>query len=185
MDYDEREFNKLVKENSKLISSIIKTLELEYGHFKVSSDDLYQEGLIALHEAYTKFNKDEGVKFSTFAYMVIKRNLKKFYFTCLKRYQNEYYSIDTIDLFDHTPLAGISLEAHDVGVKYNLEERNDRVDKRFIKLKQEDQHIVALRCLNNTYEEIADKLNITKKKVDSRLSRLKIRHKNLCIEGSY
>lgn len=173
-DYDEKQFDKIVKDHKKMIIALIKNLELEYGAFKVSSEDLYQEGLIALHDAYKKYDSSNGTKFSTFAYMVIKRKLNKFYFQSLERYRNEMYSIDSIELFDHHPMAN-NFEVHDSGINYNAS--IERVDKLFIGLKPEDQNIVALRCLNNTYNEIAKKLNISKKKVDSRLSRLRIRFK--------
>lgn len=175
-DYDEKEFEKIIEENKNMITSIIKRMELECGHFRISKDDLFQEGLIALHEAYAYYDKSQKVKFSTFAYMVIKRCLTRYYYQSVERYQHEVYSIDTIELFDHHPLAN-DYEIHDDSFKYVSEDSEERVDKLFRRLKEEDQHIVALRCMNNTYDEIAEKLNITKKKVDSRLSRLRIRFK--------
>lgn len=176
-DYDEREFEKLVNEHQGMITSIIKNLELECGHFKVSRQDLNQEGLIALYEAYKSYDKKSGVKFSTFAYMVIKRKLNKYYRSCIYRYQMEAISIDTYELFDHHPLS-CGHQVNDSKIDLACESSSKRVDYLFRQLREEDQNIVALRCLNNTYDEIADKLNITKKKVDSRLSRIRLRFKD-------
>lgn len=174
MGCDEREFEKIVKENGKIITSIIKNLELECGHFKLSHEDLYQEGLIALHNAYLNYDEKLDAKFSTFAYMVINRSLHRFYYQQMNRYKYETYSLDNTDLFDYNSVVG-DYEAGDHGIRYMIEDRRNRIDKLFTILNLEDQNIVALRANQNTYKQIAEKLNITVKRVDNRLRRIKDR----------
>lgn len=174
VNYDEREFEKVVNDNKALITSIIKNMELECGHFKLSWDDLYQEGLIALHEAYVNYDGRQETKFSTFAYMVIHRKLHKYYYQQITHYQNEIYSLDNTDLFDYNSRIG-DYVAGDHGIRYEAEDRQNRIDKLFTVLNEEDQYIVALRAYKNTYEEIANKLNISKKRIDNRLLRIKDR----------
>lgn len=174
VDYDEREFEKIVKEHGGLIVSIIKNLELECGHFKISFDDLYQEGLIALYNAYKNYNKEEKAKFSTFAYMVISRSLKRYHHQQMNKYQNESYSLDSLEHLDYYPAIGDYI-AGDHSIRYANEEKRDKLDKLFTILNIEDQHIVALRINKNSYKQIAEKLNITTKRVDNRLLRIKDR----------
>lgn len=171
---DEREFERIVKENGKIITSIIKNLELECGHFKISFDDLYQEGLIALHDAYLNYDDSLKAKFSTFAFMVINRTLHRYYFQQINKYKNESYSLDNNELYDYNSLIG-DYVAGDHSIRYGIEERRNKIDKLFTILNLEDQNIVALRANNNTYKQIAEKLNISVKRVDNRLLRIKDR----------
>lgn len=174
VDYDDYNFEKIVEENAGIITSIIKNMELECGHFKLSWEDLYQEGLIALHNAYKNYNPKQNVKFSTYAYMIINRSLHRYYYQQITHYQNESYSLDNVELYDHNKLIGDNLVG-DHGLRYELEDKKTMADKFFTILSLEDQHIVALRINNNSYKEIAEKLNITVKRVDNRLLRIKDR----------
>lgn len=175
VDYDEKNFEEVVKENEGLIRSIIGTFDLEYGHYMVSKDDMYQEGLIALYDAYINYDKQKDVKFSTYAYVLIKRAIRKCYQSHINKYKHESFSIDTIDLVDHSAIISDCSVSDSVMDNIKADEIRNKIDRQFKILKQEDQKIVALRALNNTYEQIADKLNITSKKVDNRLFRIKER----------
>lgn len=56
----------LIKENKNLICSIINKYSKYY-----EFDDLYQVSIIGMMKAYQNFNKDKGVKFTTYAYKYI------------------------------------------------------------------------------------------------------------------
>ena len=56
----------LIKENKNLICSIINKYAKYY-----EFDDLYQVSIIGIMKAYQNFNKDLGVKFTTYAYKYI------------------------------------------------------------------------------------------------------------------
>lgn len=67
------ELNDLIKQNEKLIYSIIN----EYTNY-IDKEDLYQVGVIGIINAYKNFKKEKGVKFSSYAYMYILGEVKKY-----------------------------------------------------------------------------------------------------------
>ena len=67
------ELTKLIYENEKLIYSFMKN----YSNY-IDKEDLYQVGCIGLINAYNNFQKEKGVKFSTYAYRYIQGEIKKF-----------------------------------------------------------------------------------------------------------
>jgi len=67
------ELTKLIYENEKLIYSFMK----DYSNY-IDREDLYQVGVVGLINAYNNFKKEKGVKFSTYAYMYIQGEIKKF-----------------------------------------------------------------------------------------------------------
>lgn len=64
--------NELIKENSKLIYSIVN----KYNGY-IDKEDLYQVGAIGLINAYKNFNEEKG-KFSSYAYIYIVGEIKKY-----------------------------------------------------------------------------------------------------------
>ena len=56
----------VIKENKKLICSIINKYTKYY-----EFDDLYQVSIIGIMKAYQNFDKEKGVKFTTYAYKYI------------------------------------------------------------------------------------------------------------------
>lgn len=63
----------LLVDNEKLVYSIINKFR---GYFDM--DDLYQVGMIGLINASKNFNKNEGVKFSTYAYTYVFGEVNKY-----------------------------------------------------------------------------------------------------------
>lgn len=67
----EKTFEENVKKYNPLIYSFInKTFVQSY-----EKEDLYQEALIVLHEAMGEFDKDKGVKFSTYLYIKLRNKM--------------------------------------------------------------------------------------------------------------
>ena len=167
-------FEEFLKKHEKIIQSVINLFNLEYGDFKISHEDLFQEGTIAFYEACKNYDKKYNTKFSTFAYVVIKRRIHHFYYSCLKKYQNEVYSIDALESQDYySPIA--SNLVSDNGLNYVLDDKKDRINKILSSLKNEDKQILNMRINNYSYNEIPKHLNINKKRVDNRLFRIKQR----------
>ena len=67
------ELTKLIYENENLIYSFMKG----YSNY-VDKEDLYQVGVVGLITAYNNFKKEKGVKFSTYAYMYILGEIKRY-----------------------------------------------------------------------------------------------------------
>ncbi len=167
-------FEEFLKKHEKIIQSVISVFDLEFGDFKISHEDLFQEGMIAFYEACRNYDEKYNARFSTFAYVVIKRRIHHYYYSCLKRYQNESYSIDTLELQDYFLPISSSLVC-DSGFDYALDDKKDRINKILSNLKNEDKQILEMRINSYSYDEIAKHLNINRKRVDNRLFRLKQR----------
>jgi RNA polymerase sporulation-specific sigma factor len=63
----------VIKENEGLIYSLINELNVPY-----LKEDLYQVGAIGLINAYKNFDPSKGTKFSTYAYLYILGEMKKY-----------------------------------------------------------------------------------------------------------
>ena len=68
-----QELNELVKQNERLIYSIIN----ECSSY-IDKEDLYQVGVIGLINAYDNYKKEKNVKFSSYAYLYILGEIKKY-----------------------------------------------------------------------------------------------------------
>ena len=153
----------------KMIHSIINDYNLEYGDYLVSREDLYQEALIALYDACFVYKDNMNTKFSTFAYLVIKRRIQRCYKKQMYKYINETFSIDNMELVDHRKEFQ-SYYVSDNPVEYH---RQEEIRAHLKELNDLDRQIITLRLENYSYSEIAEKLKINKKKVDNRLYNLK------------
>ena len=168
--HDDLAFAEILAKNEKLIYAIINEFDLEFGDYKVSRDDLYQEGCIALYNACLGYHYDSLAKFSTFAYTCIKRRINRVYRKALNRYYEERYSFDKYVISDRLEQAAIVAEKP---LNYR---KNDDFMSILNKMSYEDRMIVKLRMEHYSYEEIAKQLNINKKHIDNRLYRLRKRY---------
>lgn len=167
-DNDYLACEELISNYRQMIYSIINDYDLEYGDFKISSDDLYQEGLIGIYDACLAYEEGKDVKFSTFAYLVIKRRVNRCYRNQLKNYVNECCSIDCIENKDKR----IEFQVNTVSdntLAYNQES----LEKKMRRLSDFDRQIVMMRMESMSYLEIAKKLDVNKKRIDNRLYKLK------------
>lgn len=172
---DNDAYQELLKNYSNMIYYIINDFKLDYGDYKISKEDLYQEACIALYQACRGFKDNNKAKFSTFAYMVIKRRLIHCYKVEKSNYNKEPLSIDAFEYYDRNNL--FSDKVSDNSFYYqSSEEIKNRIIKPIKRLNEEDRKILLLRMENYSYAEIAEKLNITTKRIDNRLCRLKKRY---------
>ena len=166
---DEEAVIKTIKEFELMIYSIISSYELNYGDYIISKEDLFQEGCIALIEACKCYKPTNNTKFSTFAYVVIERRIQRVFFKMLKPYRKEY-SFDKYNQQDRINKFGNSMVC-DSGNENQIDIDLLLEEIRFSN--EEDKKIIELRLQNYSYKEIAKLLNISTKKVDNRIARLK------------
>ncbi|MDO4499762.1 MAG: sigma-70 family RNA polymerase sigma factor [Erysipelotrichaceae bacterium] len=166
-------YEELLKQYKNMIYSIINTYETDYGDYKVNREDLFQEGCIALYDACFSYTFDRDVKFSTYVYVLIKRRISLAYKKSLLTYQMETYSLDNISLSDHCSNIATQYVCDNPIAYHARQERNEAIQEKLSKLREQDREIIMLRINNYSYEEIAQKLNIKKKRIDNRLFRLK------------
>ena len=129
--------------------------------------------MIALHEACQTYDENIGVKFSTYAYQLIKRHVSKAYRNLMDVYQNETYSYSKFVKGDYSSLMTSSYVSDNpityMAKKNMYEEYLEKVEN----LPEKDRRIIELRIKNYSYNEIAGIMGISSKQVDNRLSRLR------------
>lgn len=168
---DNEAAQEMINDFRQMINSMINAYTLNYGDYVISREDLFQEGCIALLEACKRYQENDKAKFSTFAFVVIERRLNKFFFKSLRRYKKEY-SLDKYDYIDHLN-ALRSNSICDNPLAYSKAEDREQELNKMRMITEEDRKIIKLRAQNYSYKEIADMLNISTKRIDNRLARVK------------
>lgn len=170
---DPAEFENLKDAYCKMITSIIRTFNLNWGDYAISQDDLCQEAMIGLHEACQTYDENMGTKFSTYAYQIIKRHVSRAYKNLISVYQNESYSYSKFLKDDYNSLM-TSYYVSDNPLTY-LAKKNmyEEYMHKLENLPDKDKKIIELRMMNYSYNEIASIMGISSKQVDNRLSRLR------------
>ena len=95
------ELNILIKQKERLIYSLMK----DYNNY-IDKEDLYQVGVIGLINAYKNFKEEKGVKFSSYAYLYIQGEIKKY----LRENRTFKINKDTASLCNRVKQAGNLLE---------------------------------------------------------------------------
>ncbi len=151
-------------------------------------NDLYQEGLIGLIGAIDAFKEKKDIKFSTFAFLCIKRKM----ITAVKKANrkkhsilNESYSLDYKQEDDDVRGFDNVVSLNDGGLEDLLVSREDneyfnkRLDE---ELTDFERMVYDLRINNFAYDEIAETLGKTMKSVSSALERIRLKLKNILNE---
>lgn len=167
---DDDAFRQLLEAYTRIIYKIINSLNLDNGDYRADLEDFYQEGSLALFKACKSFNANRGVKFSTYAYAVIRNNIYTRYRDEFLSHKEEKYSIEEIENIDYVSKFMVS----DSPLEYHREQEfRKSLDKLMNTLPKLDKQIMELKKEELSYTEIAERLNINKKKVDNRLIQLR------------
>lgn len=150
-------------------------------------NDLYQEGLIGLNSAIESYKEHKNIKFSTFAFICIKRKIiSAIRLACSKKYSvlNDSYSLDyqidddNYDFSNSIYIAKNSTEDLLVSEE-NKELFNKIIAEQFTNL---EKQVYELRLNGFTNEEISNMLNRSYKSVESVLFRIRIKLKKILNE---
>lgn len=160
-------FENILKNCHNMIYSIINDIrrneyQLEY---PISNDDLYQEGCIALYNAYQSYHESTA-KFTTFAYLVIKRRIQHKFKEYLRPLLHERYSYDSVRQLDYYTCYNKNNRQ-----KYNTD--YDLINHFISTIDKIDAKIVKARIDGITYQKIANDLNLKTKQVEYRLKKIK------------
>lgn len=153
----------------------------------IDFNDLYQEGLIGLMQAIDKFKEQKDIKFSTFAFLCIKRKIISLVRDVNRKKHsalNDSYSIDYKQEDDTRSFDNILATSYG-GIEDLLvnKEDNDYLNKRVNEeLSDFEKTVYDLRLNNFSYEEISHILNKTQKSIDGALARIKVKIKNILDE---
>ena len=167
---DEDAFASLLKDYRKMIYSIINSFNREHGDYAISEDDLFQEASLALLKAARTYEEDKEMKFSSFAYMVIKKRIINVIKQHRRTYEEEHYSIDNYEFFDHMTCFAVC----DQPYIYHREcELREHLSVFYDSLSAEDRKIVDMRQDSLSYRQIAAQLHSDVKRIDNRLMAVK------------
>lgn len=150
-------------------------------------NDLFQEGMIGLQSAIDNYKEQKNIKFSTFAFICIKRKiLTAVKLASSKKHSilNESYSLDyqiDDDNYDFSNTVYITENnAEDLLVgKENKEYFNKRINEEFTNL---EKQVYELRLNDFTNEEISNMLGKSYKSIESTLFRIRIKLKKILNE---
>ncbi len=173
-----KKYEPVIDYYAKKYSILVESKGLDY-------NDLYQEGLIGLDGAIKGYKDKKDIKFSTFAFVCIKRKI----FTAVKianrkkhSILNDSYSLDYRGDDDKNGFENIAVNNNFNGIedllvsKENKELFNDMINK---ELTPFEKSVYELRINGFNYEEISKTLGKTVKSVESVLFRIRIKIKNI------
>ena len=169
---NEEAFNKLLDNHRKMIYRLIYNSSLEMGDYAIDADEVFQEASLILYQAVFSFEEDKNVKFSSYAYLVLKSRIKNVFRSYYHIYSEEAYSIDSHEHQDYF----LSLAIKEDPIGYHKEQEfRKRLDRFMNGLSPEDRQILELRGDELSYKEISGLLHISTKKIDNRLRILRKR----------
>lgn len=151
--------------SDRLVRAIVRKFE----NTGIAEDDLCQEGMLALLKAERTFNSQRGVKFETYASMVIRNRLID-----IIRAKKKHPEI--------VPNPGVP-NPGDIVVGEPLEDEVDRKEKRkILALVLNSCHEIERAIFNAyyqgfSYEEIGGIFAVSRKKIDNTIQKIKKRVK--------
>ncbi len=154
----ENEFYKRYKVKVKNILRRYKIPSLE-------REDLIQEGMIGLFQAIENYDKDRGVKFSTYANVCIKNRI----LNALNLYWQQRKNIDKDQ--DIEEIISVNNPENDtLNTEYS-----EMMKKGVRHLSELEQEILEMYLDHQSYKTIASELEISPKKVDNILVKIKVK----------
>ena len=169
---DEEAFGTLLENHKRMIYKLIYNSTLEAGDYAIDVEEVFQEASLILYRAVFTFEEDKKVKFSSYAYLVLKSRIKNVFRSYYNIYKEESYSIDSREHQDYL----LSLAIKEDPIKYHKEQEfRKRLDRFIDDLSDQDRQILELRGDELSYKDISNLLHISTKKIDNRLRILRKR----------
>lgn len=166
---DNDAFNIILEDNKRIIYKLIYAHQLEKGDFMLDFESLYQEGCITLYKAIFTYEKDKGMSFTSYAYMVLRARINTLIRDEMRKFEDEHYSIDYYENVDyHISMSNLCISENPITYHRELEFKKT-LEEFVSKLSSEDQQIIQMRSENYSYKTISERLNINTKRVDNRL----------------
>lgn len=153
----------------------------------IDYSDLYQEGLIGLDSAIKGYKDQKDIKFSTFAFVCIKRKIitavksasRKKHSILNESYSIDYHNDDDKNGFDNVVYNNEGGIEDLLVSKENTEYFNKRLKEELTPFEKE---VYELRLYGFNYDEISKNLKKTPKSIESALFRIRIKLKNILNE---
>ena len=154
--------------------NLVNKISRKYFIIGADLNDVIQEGMIGLFSAYQNFDETKNVLFKTFATLCINRQI-------IKAIKKAYKNINSYLMDD------VNAQILNVNTIYVSPEEDFILNEEYKNLKKEineklsklEQKILFEFLENKSYDEISEKLNISKKSVDNALTRIRSKLKYL------
>lgn len=170
---DESAFNELTHRYLFLIQAKAST----YYKMGLEQDDLLQEGTLGLLNAARAYDAAGGASFKTYAGICIERRLLTAYRTAARQKNlplNTFLSLS--DMLDNQDIeaqlaSDFLINPEDLVIhREDFKQVKQRIEE---SLSSFELEVLSLYLTGRTYEEIAQKLNVTAKAVDNALQRIR------------
>lgn len=153
----------------------------------IDYNDLYQEGMIGLNSAINDYKHQKDIKFSTFAFICIKRKI----FTAVKNANrkkhsilNDSYSLDYKNEDDKNSFDNIIHSSEESIEDILVSMENEEFFRKRIneELSDFEKIVYELKINNFSYEEMSQALGKTHKSIESAISRIRVKIKQILNE---
>lgn len=126
-------------------------------------EDLIQEGMIGLFSAIATYDKEKAAKFSTYAGVCMRNRISNALSAQWSQSKNldDRHDVESI-VTEHTPESSALLS-----------EAGERIRSVLLSLSELERELLSLYLDKKSYQEIADELDISPKKVDNTLMKIK------------
>jgi len=154
--------NELLHRHKSLVKKAVRRFFLPSG----DTDDLMQEGTVALFNAIMNYDENAGASFKTFAYLCVRRRIYDLI--------RESLSGKNRALNDSVPLDDVEILSNNPETVYIEEERENLLMQEIESVLSEEEQRIFYAYLNgDSYREIADSLSVSTKKVDNTLQKIR------------
>lgn len=196
---DDSELMYLISENNeeanniifKKYSSVIDLYAKKYLNLVdgkgMDYNDLYQEGLIALNEAITKYKEQKNIKFSSFASVCIERKMVSLVRMASRKKHsilNDSYSLDYKKEADSESFINLLQSNKDnvEDILISKESTMQIINKINTSLSNLEKKVYELRLNGYSYDMIAKEMGKTPKAIERTLDRIRNKLKDVINE---
>ncbi len=155
---------------------VIRSEAGKFYNMGIETDDLYQEGLVALHSAVKSYSDDGRASFRTYAGVCIRNRL----LSAVRAANNNKNFINnvTVSIYDE-PVEIPAPMTEPERIVVADEELNDVIRTAKRKLSELEFNVLSLYIDGNSYEDIAKLLGLSVKVCDNAMQRVRRKLKDL------
>ena len=180
-NFNEKSHNINSAEFEKVVAEYMPLIKIRASYFSINGadyDELIQEGMMGLYNAFTHYDENKNAKFKTFAYHCINNRMISY----LRASNKESPPADFISLneedFDNILPKEISLKLDPQEIFEDNESHKKSKQQFFSVLSEYEKDILRLYLGGHSCKDIAKELSVSYKSADNAIQRIKRKLKN-------